>query len=116
MRRWSAILGLWMCCLAGMASAQDPQIEVTAEQDEVTVGQPYILRVKVLVPTFMPKPPVFPTFEVPGLIVRLPERSTSPVSERVDGDTWAGVQRTYRIYPMQVGITEIPDQQLSIVY
>ena len=116
MRRWSAILGLCMCCLAGMASAQDPQIEVTAEQDEVTVGQPYVLRVKVLVPTFMPKPPVFPTFEVPGLIVRLPERSTSPVSERVDGDTWAGVQRTYRIYPMQVGITEIPDQQLSIVY
>ncbi|MEL6807130.1 MAG: hypothetical protein AAFO97_05065, partial [Pseudomonadota bacterium] len=114
MRLWSALL--CFCLLASVASAQDPQIEVTSEQDEVTVGQPYMLRVKVLVPTFMPKPPIFPTFEVPGLIVRLPERSTSPVSERIEGETWAGVQRTYRIYPMQAGVTEIPEQQLSIVY
>ncbi|MEP0684811.1 MAG: hypothetical protein ABJC80_09635 [Tateyamaria sp.] len=115
-RLLSAILGFCMCFVAGMVSAQDPQIEIVAEQEEVIVGQPYILRVKVLVPTFMPKPPVFPTFEVPGLIVRLPERSTSPVSERIEGETWAGVQRTYRIYPMQAGVTEIPEQQLSIVY
>ncbi len=116
MRLWSAIIGLCICCLASVANAQDPKIDITSEQDEVTVGQPYMLRVKVLVPSFMPKPPVFPTFEVPGLIVRLPERSTSPVSERIEGDTWAGVQRTYRIYPMQAGVTEIPEQQLSIVY
>ncbi|WP_162930007.1 BatD family protein [Pseudophaeobacter sp. EL27] len=99
-----------------MATAQDPQITVTAEQDEVIVGQPYILRLKVLVPTFMPKPPIFPTFKVPGLIVRLPARSTTPVSSRIDGTTWAGVQRTYRIYPMRAGVTETPEQKLSIVY
>ena len=116
MRLWPAILGFCFFCVAGIASAQDPQVEINSEQDEVIVGQPYILRVKVLVPTFMPKPPVFPTFEVPGLIVRLPERSTSPVSERIEGETWAGVQRTYRIYPMQAGVTEIPEQQLSIIY
>lgn len=116
MRRWSIIVGLCTCLLAGAASAQDPQITVTAEQEEVIVGQPYILRLEVLVPTFMPKAPIFPTFEMPGLIVRLPERSTAPVSERIDGATWSGVQRTYRIYPMQAGVTEIPEQQLSIVY
>lgn len=96
--------------------AQDPRVNVTTEQEEVVVGQPYLLRIEVLVPTFMPKAPVFPTFETPGLIVRLPERSTSPISERVDGETWSGVRRTYRIYPTRAGVTEIPAQQVSIVY
>lgn len=112
--RWLVALTLAIC--AGTVQAQDPQITVEPAQEEVVVGQPYIIRVKVLVPSFMPKPPVFPTFEVPGLIVRLPERSTQPVSETVDGETWAGVQRTYRIYPMQAGVTEIPVQQISITY
>lgn len=98
------------------AQAQDPQITVTADQDEVTVGQAFIVRVKVLVPTFMPRAPVFPSFEVPGLIVRLPERSTGPVSARIGGDTWSGVQRSYRIYPTRAGVSDIPAQQIEIVY
>ena len=102
--------------LAGAVQAQDPQITVEPAQDEVVVGQPYIIRVKVLVPTFMPTPPIFPTFEVPGLIVRLPERSTQPVSESVEGETWAGVQRTYRIYPMQAGVTDVPAQTITVTY
>jgi hypothetical protein len=110
------MLGLMSGLLSGAACAQEPQISVSTEQDEVVVGQPFILRVEVLVPTFMPRAPVFPTFEMPGLIVRLPERSTSPISRRIKGETWAGVQRTYRIYPMQAGQTDIPPQLLSIVY
>jgi hypothetical protein len=110
-----------LVCLIGFlvapgVRAQEPQITVTAEQEEVIIGQPYILRVEVLVPTFMPRAPVFPTFEMPDLIVRLPERSTVPISKRIEGQTWAGVQRTYRIYPMRAGVTDIPAQQLSIVY
>lgn len=115
MRRWFAAVVLSSFMASGVL-AQDPQITVEPAQDDVVVGQPFIIRVKVLVPSFMPKPPVFPTFEVPGLIVRLPERSTQPVSESVDGETWSGVQRTYRIYPMQVGVTEVPVQSISIVY
>jgi hypothetical protein len=98
------------------AQAQDPQITVTTDQDEVIVGQAFIVRVKVLVPTFMPRAPVFPSFEVPGLIVRLPERSTGPVSERIGGETWSGVQRSYRIYPTRAGVSDIPAQQVEIVY
>jgi hypothetical protein len=110
------MLGLMFGLISGAAYAQDPQITVSTEQDEVVVGQPFMLQVEVLVPTFMPRAPVFPTFEMPGLIVRLPERSTSPISRRIKGATWAGVQRTYRIYPMQAGQTDIPPQLLSIVY
>jgi len=102
--------------LAVAAHAQEPRITVTPQEEDVIVGQPFTVRVDVLVPTFMPKPPVFPSFEVPGLIVRLPERSTSPISERVGGDTWSGVRRTYRLYPMRAGVTDIPVQDISIVY
>lgn len=116
MRILAAILLILASCLGSTLWAQDPRITVTAEQEDVVVGQPYLLRIEVLVPTFMPSPPVFPTFETPGLIVRLPERSTSPISQRIDGDTWSGVRRTYRIYPARTGATEISAQQVSIVY
>lgn len=110
------IISLLLCSVAAAARAQAPQVSMIPEQDNVLVGQPYVLRLELLVPTFMPRAPIFPTFEIPGLIVRLPERSTSPISRRIEGETWSGVQRTYRIYPMQAGITDIPPQQLSIVY
>lgn len=117
MRVWFATLFLTFCFVLGSGlAAREPEVAVDSAQEDVVVGQPFIIRVKVLVPSFMPKPPVFPTFEAPGLIVRLPERSTQPVSERVDGETWSGVQRTYRIYPMRAGVTEIPAQSISIIY
>ncbi|MFK7870334.1 MAG: hypothetical protein AB8B58_13975 [Roseobacter sp.] len=116
MSRVLALIALWMLICVSSAAAQDPQVTVTSEQEEVIVGQPFILRVEILVPTFMPSAPVFPSFEVPGLIVRLPERATGPISKSIEGDTWSGVRRTYRIYPMQAGVTQIPEQSLSIIY
>jgi len=109
------LLALWLV-LATPLAAQAPKITISAEQEEVVVGQAFILRVKVLVPSFMPEPPIFPSFELPGLIVRLPERATSPVSERVDGETWSGVQRSYRIYPTRAGEITLPAQEITLVF
>lgn len=114
MRYWLA--GLVVLISMDLARAQDPRIKLSSEQEEVVVGQPYILRVEILVPTFMPEPPAFPDFELPGLLVRLPERATSPTSERIDGETWSGLRRTYRIYPMAAGVTDIPGQPITITY
>lgn len=116
MRILAALVILLTGLMNNSVLAQEPKVTVTAEQEEVVVGQPYLLRIEILVPTFMPKAPVFPTFEMPGLIVRLPEKSTSPISEKIDGETWSGVRRTYRIFPTRAGITEIAAQQLSITY
>ncbi|WP_425046412.1 hypothetical protein [Primorskyibacter sp. S87] len=80
------------------------------------VGQPLVLRMKVLVPTYMPAPPVYPTIEQPNLLVRLPNRATSPVSETVDGETWSGTSRGYRLYPLAAGAFEIPGQTVTITY
>ena len=64
----------------------------------------------------MPKPPIYPNFEQPGLLVRLPEKSTQPISETVSGQTWSGTTRTYRIYPLEPSAYHIPEQIIRLTY
>lgn len=102
-----------------MANAQpsaQPLVEVELSETDVIPGQPTVLRITVLVPTWLPKPVAFPTFEVPDLMVKLPERATSPVSRTIEGETWSGVSRGYRISPMVPGTIRIPSQQLTITW
>ncbi|MEM1151716.1 MAG: hypothetical protein AAGI03_14380, partial [Pseudomonadota bacterium] len=114
---------IWMVCYVATSlspalaqqSAQ-PIVEVELSDAEVIPGQPTVLRVTVLVPTWLPKPVIFPTFEVPDLMVKLPERATSPVSRTIEGDTWSGVSRGYRISPMVPGSLNIPAQNLTITW
>ncbi len=115
MIRLIALLSLLL--VPALAGAEDaPVLTTELAETETTAGQPLILRVTVLVPTFLPKPPVFPSFEVPNVIVRLPERASGPVSERRGGETWSGVRRSYRLYPMVPGEFEIPAQPVRITY
>jgi hypothetical protein len=98
------------------AFAQDPKIELSAQEDSVLVGQPLIVRLKVLVPTFMPSPPAFPSFEAPNLMVKLNGRATNPTSETIDGETWSGVIRAYTFYPLIPGTFQLPASNLVVVY
>ncbi|MEX0339931.1 MAG: hypothetical protein AB3N11_12930 [Arenibacterium sp.] len=123
MRDWRIYLVLFavslMQSLFTPVMAQDnaaPIVEVELSDTEVIPGQPTVLRVTVLVPTWLPKPVTFPTFEVPDLMVKLPERATSPVSRTIDGETWSGVSRGYRISPMIPGQIFIPAQELTIFW
>ncbi|WP_171207438.1 MULTISPECIES: BatD family protein [unclassified Ruegeria] len=93
-----------------------PNVTVQVPDDATTVGQPAIIRVKVLVPTFMPSPPVFPSLERENLLVRLPERASGPVSEAIEGETWSGVQRSYRVYPLTAGNFDLGAQQVVVTY
>lgn len=114
-RLWLSLLALVLC---GSALAQTSQVVVRAElaNETTVVGQPLILRITVLVPTWMPEPPRFPSLEAPNMIVRLPSRASSPVSERIDGETWSGVSRAYRLYPMIPGEFSIRPQPIAITY
>ncbi|MCV6824516.1 MULTISPECIES: hypothetical protein [Halocynthiibacter] len=95
-------------------ASKSPELRVELEETQAIVGQPLSLRVTILVPTWMVDPVVFPSLEMPDVMVRLPERSTSPVSERVDGETWSGVTRHYRIIPLAPGTYTLPPQELVI--
>lgn len=102
----------------GAASAQDnlPKVTVSLEATEIQVGQPLTVRVKVLVPTWMPRAPEIPNLEQPSLMVRLPPRSTHPISEQIGGETWSGVTRTLILYPLRAGVFEVPDTTFKLAY
>ena len=93
-----------------------PVLETVFEDTEAIPGQPLSLRLTVLVPTYMPKPPVWPSFEAPNLIVRLPGRSTSPTSKSIGGESWSGITRRYLISPMIPGRFTLPAQRIVVTY
>lgn len=101
---------------AGPAGAQDPVVEIEFEKSSTIPGQPLALRVTVLVPTWLTKPVIFPSFEAPNILVHLSEGSTGPTSKTIEGETWSGVSRRYQITPMVPGRFEIPAQQLQITW
>ncbi len=114
-----ALLFIFLFPVSVFAQGSDttaPQITVEAPEEPVIVGQPAIVRVKVLVPTFMPQPPEFPSLEQQNLLVRLPERASGPVSGTVNGETWSGVQRSYRVYPLIAGDITFDAQSVAVTY
>ncbi|MGI1661962.1 hypothetical protein ACRDNQ_06960 [Palleronia sp. KMU-117] len=98
------------------ASSGQPVLRVDFPETEAVPGQFLTLRLTVLVPSFMTAPPVWPGFEAPNLLVRVPEGGTSPVSERIDGDTWSGISRRYRISPMLPGAFALPAQEVVVTW
>ncbi len=114
------VLILLLCTLAPATLwaqvADRPILRMELEADSAIPGQPIGLRVTVLTPTWFPEPPVFPSFEVANAIVRLPPRGSGPTSERIGGETWSGVTRHYRIYPMVPGQFRIPSRPVTVTY
>ncbi|MEP2533426.1 BatD family protein [Shimia sp.] len=117
MIRLCLILALCICGLAAWAqTTPEPQLKVELEESEAILGQTLTLRITVLVPTWMPDPPVWPDFETPNVQIALPERSSSPVSQTIDGETWSGISRRYLITPMAPGTVTLPATSLTLTY
>ena len=124
------IIALWLSCLvfgfsvsAQTGSVQPspdpfttPRLSVTLSDGPYIVGQPILLELKILVPTWMPKAPVYPSFEQPGLLLRMPKRATHPVSETIRGQTWSGTIRRYQIYPLEPSRFDIPVQRVLVTF
>ncbi|WP_299418909.1 hypothetical protein [uncultured Shimia sp.] len=115
--RWCVVFVLWLANVAAVwAQDVQPKLEVTFEENETVPGQPLTLRLTVLVPTFMPDPPMWPDFETPNLMVRLPSKASSPTSKSIGGETWSGISRRYQITPVVPGTFEIPAGEVKVRY
>lgn len=112
--RGAAVIAGLLLALGGALAQEGPELTVDFPEGEAIPGQALSLRLTVLVPTFMPKPPVWPTFEAPNLWVRV--ASTGPTSRQVDGATFAGVTRRYLLSPMVAGSFRLPAQEVVISY
>ncbi len=93
-----------------------PVLRMAFDRTEAIPGQPLTLRLTVLSPTYLTSPPVWPSFEAPNLLIRLPEGATTPTSERIGGETWSGVSRRYRISPMIPGAFPLPAQEVAVTW
>ena len=75
------MLSLILLGICGQVGAQQsPIVRVSVTPETVSVGESAELRVTVLVPTWFPRPPVYPAFELANAITRLPADSSYPVS------------------------------------
>jgi hypothetical protein len=97
-------------------AAELPVVQVQVEPKTVTVGEPVILRISVFAPTWFPEPPVFPSFELPNTITRLPPNSSGPVSRQVGRSTWSGIQRRYQVFPLVAGKFQIQSRKITVTY
>lgn len=99
-----------------LRAAESPVVQVSVEPAEVIAGTPVTLRVSVYAPTWFPRPPEFPNFELPNTITRLPPNSSGPVSRRVGTSTWSGIERRYQVTPLIGGEFRIRGRQISVTY
>lgn len=99
---------------AQQALAQEPLLLQEMDKTEAVPGQAISLRLTVLVPTYLPKPPVWPSFDAPNLLVSVV--STASISQSISGLTWAGVSRRYLIAPMLPGSVILPAQEIGLTW
>jgi hypothetical protein len=104
--------------LAAPAFAQEgPWVSVTLDPEgPVTVGTPLRVTATLLVPTFMPRPPAWPDLQIADAITRLPDRATHPVTQRVGGESWSGIARTWEIIPQRPADYDIGAAEAVVTY
>ena len=99
------------------ASAQEPPIvRMELEPKVVSVGEPVELRITVLAPTWFPRPPVYPSFELANAMTRVPPDSSYPISERVGAETWSGITRSYELYPLIAATYRLAAKTITVTW
>lgn len=114
--------GMWLASAllilgSNFAAAQvQPVVRVAVSPESVPVGEFATVEVTVLVPTWFVQPPVYPNLEVANAITRLPPDSSYPTSERIGRDTWSGIVRKYRFFPLLGATYRLGGQDIRIAY
>jgi hypothetical protein len=115
MKRYFFFILLAACAV--LSPAQAPVIRARLVPPKgIIVGQPVHLVVEVLVPNFFTGSPDFPVFELENAIVVLPEETPEHLNDQIEGKSYAGIRRTYFLYPQQPGDYRLPPAQLTVPY
>ncbi len=102
--------------LVAHAHAADPVLRIETRTPQIVVGEKAELVVTVLVPTWFTGPQAFPSFDIPNAVVRLPENSSYPMSDRINGENWSGIRRHYEFMPIIPGAFDLGSEAITENY
>ncbi len=105
------VVALLLACLAGVASAAEPDVRVQARlvpDTAVTVGATLTLEVDLLVDTWFTAPPELPVLQLPGAVVGPPGGEAQHLNQRLDGKAFFGLRYRYQITPTVAQTLSIP--------
>src|SRR5471032_151376 len=112
------VLLILMFLMSGQALAQGaPQLMVRAHIEPSgtgVAGTEVKLIVDCLTTTWFTEAPDWPLFTVPGAIVNLPDEQAENLHEVINGVSWYGVSRAYRVVPQTAGAFEIPSFAITV--
>lgn len=112
---WLAGLALWLA--SALALAADPIVRVdVAARQPVLPGQQIRVDVTILAPNFFLSAPVFPTLQVPGAIVTMPDDRGQNTVETIGGVSYAGIRKTYLFAAEQGGDFRLPQVSIAFTY
>ncbi|WP_244788967.1 BatD family protein [Cupriavidus pauculus] len=125
--RWILPLALCMSACAAQAvqaaapasapQAAAPAIRVhVAGQQPVVAGQAVQVQVTILAPNFFLSAPVFPTLQVPGAVITMPDERGANATETIGGVSYAGITKTYVLTPQTGGEFALPTPTIRFTY
>ncbi len=118
MKIFAFVLLIFMWLMSGSALAQGaPQLLVRAHIEPsgtVVAGTEVKLIVDCLTTTWFTEAPNWPLYTVPNAIVNLPDEQAENLHEVINGVSWYGVSRAYRVVPQTAGAFEIPSFAITM--
>ncbi|MBB3179247.1 BatD family protein [Variovorax sp. Sphag1AA] len=104
-------------CAAMVAHAAEPTARVHVEAKQpVLVGQQIRIQVEIVAPNFFTSPPPFPPMQIPGAIITMPDESGQNFVDVIDGQTFAGIRKTYIFAAQQAGDFVLPAVRSAFTY
>lgn len=108
------IMASLACGARAQTTAPEPIVRVAIDPPRVVVGQSATLRVEVLVPNFMTRPPELPDFQVRNAVTR--QLRSLNINDRRDDVSYAGVRFEFAIYPQEPGSYAVGGRKITVHY
>lgn len=115
-RRGVALLLFLFWASVGLHAAEPlARVEILT-QPPIVAGRQVQIQVDVLAPNFFLSPPKFPLFDLPNAIVTLPDTGAQNLVETIEGQSYAGIRRTYIVTPQTGGDFTLPPARITFIY
>lgn len=117
MTRRLFLLLLFLLAMTTGLPAGEPLLRVEiVTKPPIVPGQQVQIQVYVLAPNFFLSPPKFPLFDLPNAVVTLPDERAVNLTETINGESYAGIRRSYVVTLQTAGDFTLPPAAIPFTY